>query len=535
MEGAKLDVCKFVPDGHGGFTNGPITPVKTDISMNTETRSLWTILKQLFGFVVTLKDKVKVANEAQRDYQIDPANANTVSAARRAAEVTQIRNALARYNADMSELDLNFFSGAYNTSSYDKNRLEKINEGIQNDLQYTDFEGNPRRILKSLNHNVSRANLAIMYGMSKGYSYEEMTDKSTDGINLRSRIGKEFVSEIKVMTYDEFANSSNVEKNDVTREAYNRYLLDRVQNIEKVCASSYDVLSKLPIPRLDPSNHRDFGDSFIKQHALGKMAMDFSLSYEPLKENKIAPTNAEAQRATERAGDVYSYTAGRIKPFTSLQYCLEYYLMYMSSDMYLGEKTDGLTADNLDGMFAYSAGKAKGMLSYYYDNSEDIRTIGDYLDNKKLGYEVSALSLTNEQAPANLSDNTIKGFAEYYLPSANRDFSLVMINDDTHTMLNNGVAERYYSIYNGVKNEMRELETALDKYEDALSDKEKELPFLEKYNAIARKTSINAIEREETAKEKISFNDLFENNTSSALAKKPEAAEKPMTMSGMKM
>ncbi|HCF83106.1 MAG TPA: hypothetical protein DER68_03935 [Ruminococcaceae bacterium] len=535
MEGAKLDVCKFVPDGHGGFINGPITPVKTDISMNTETRSLWTILKQLFGFVVTLKDKVKVANEAQRDYQIDPANANTVSAARRAAEVTQIRNALARYNADMSELDLNFFSGAYNTSSYDKNRLEKINEGIQNDLQYTDFEGNPRRILKSLNRNVSRANLAIMYGMSKGYSYEEMTDKSTDGINLRSRIGKEFVSEIKVMTYDEFANSSNVEKNDVTREAYNRYLLDRVQNIEKVCASSYDVLSKLPIPRLDPSNHRDFGDSFIKQYALGKMAMDFSQSYEPLKENKIAPTNAEAQRATERAGDVYSYTAGRIKPFTSLQYCLEYYLMYMSSDMYLSEKTDGLTADNLDGMFAYSAGKAKGMLSYYYDNSEDIRTIGDYLDNKKLGYEVSALSLTNEQAPANLSDNTVKGFAEYYLPSANHDFSLVMINDDTHTMLNNGVAERYYSIYNDVKNEMRELETALDKYEDALSDKEKELPFLEKYNAIARKTSINAIEREETVKEKISFNDLFENNTSSALAKKPEAAEKPMTMSGMKM
>lgn len=533
MEGAKLDVCKFVPDGHGGFTNGPIVPVKTDMSMNTETRSFWTILKQLFGFVVTLKDKVKVANEAQRDYQIDPANAKTVSAARRSAEVAQIRNALASHSDNMSKLDLDFFSGAYN--AYDKNRLEKINEGILSDLTYTDYNGVEQKALQGMDSSSSRASLAIMYGMSKGYTYEELTDKSADGANLRSRIGKEFVSEIKVMTYDEFAKSSNVEKNDVTRDAYNRYLLDRVQNIEKVCANSYDTLIKQPITRLEPSNHREFTDNFIKQYALGKMAMDFSRSYATLKENKIAPTNGEAQKVTDRAGAVFDFTSGKIKPFIKLQGCLEAYLEYMSSDMYLSEKTDALTADKPEGKFAYCSGKAKGILSYFYNNSDDMRTVADYLDDKKVGYEVSALSSMVNDTPKNLGDNACEAFAKFYLPSENPDFSPVMINDDTHVMLNQGIAERYYSNYNNVKNEMRGLETAMDKYDEVLTDKEKELPFLEKYDAIARKTSINAIEREETVKEKISFNDLFENNTSTSLAKNPEAAEKSMTMGGIKM
>ncbi len=533
MEGAKLDVCKFVPDGHGGFTNGPIVPVKTDMSMNTETRSFWTILKQLFGFVVTLKDKVKAANEAQRDYQIDPASAKTVSAARRSAEVTQIRNALARHSDNMSKLDLDFFSGAYN--AYDKNRLEKINEGILSDLTYTDYNGVEQQVLMTVGSNSSRANLAIMYGMSKGYTYEELTDKSADGANLRSRIGKEFISEVKVMTYDEFAKSSNVEKNDVTRDAYNRYLLDRVQNIEKVCANSYDTLIKQPITRLEPSNHREFTDNFIKQYALGKMAMDFSQSYATLKENKIAPTNGEAQKVTDRAGAVFGFTSGKIQPFIKLQGCLEAYLEYMSSDMYLSEKTDALTADKPEGKFAYCSGKAKGILSYFYNNSDDMRTVADYLDNKKVGYEVSALSSMVNDTPKNLGDNACEAFAKFYLPSENPDFSPVMINDDTHVMLNQGIAERYYSNYNDVKNEMRGLETAMDKYDEVLTDKEKELPFLEKYDAIARKTSINAIEREETVKDKISFNDLFENNAPTALAKKPEAAEKSMTMGGIKI
>lgn len=534
MEGAKLDVCKFVPDGHGGFTNGPIVPVKTDMSMNTETRSFWTILKQLFGFVVTLKDKVKVANEAQRDYQIDPANAKTVSAARRSAEVAQIRNALARHSDNMSKLDLDFFSGAYN--AYDKNRLEKINEGILSDLTYTDYNGVERPALKTMGCNSSRANLAIMYGMSKGYTYEELTDKSADGANLRSRIGKEFVSEIKVMTYDEFAKSSNVEKNDVTRDAYNRYLLDRVQNIEKVCANSYDTLIKQPITRLDPSNHREFTDNFIKQYALGKMAMDFSQSYATLKENKIAPTNGEAQKVTDRAGAVFDFTSGRIQPFIKLQGCLESYLWYMSSDMYLSEKTDALTADKPEGKFAYCSGKAKGILSYFYNNSDDMRTVADYLDDKKVGYEVAALSFVMGDIPDGLGDKACEAFAKYYLPSENPDFSLVMINDDTHVMLNQGIAERYgTTVYNPIKETMHEFETAMDKYEELLTDEEKELPFLEKYDAIARKTSINAIERKENVNERISFNDLFENNTPTALANKPKAAEKSMSMDGIKM
>ncbi len=534
MEGAKLDVCKFVPDGHGGFTNGPIVPVKTDMSMNTETRSFWTILKQLFGFVVTLKDKVKAANEAQRDYQIDPASAKTVSAARRSAEVTQIRNALARHSDNMSKLDLDFFSGAYN--AYDKNRLEKINEGILKDLTYTDYRGVERQALMTMERNSSRASLAIMYGMSKGYTYEELTDKSADGANLRSRIGKEFISEVKVMSYDEFAKKSQVEKNDVTREAYNRYLLDRVQNIEKVCANSYDELIKQPIARLDPNNHREFTDNFIKQYALGKMAMDFSQSYATLKENKIAPTNGEAQKVTERAGAVFDFTSGRIQPFIKLQGCLESYLWYMSSDMYLSEKTDALTADKPEGKFAYCSGKAKGILSYFYNESDDMKTVADYLDNKKVGYEVAALSFVMGDIPDGLGDKACEAFAKYYLPSENPDFSLVMINDDTHVMLNQGIAERYgTTVYNPIKETMHEFETAMDKYEELLTDEEKKLPFLEKYDAIARKTSINAIEREETVKEKIGFNDLFANNTPTALAKKPEAAEKSMTMDGMKM
>lgn len=283
----------------------------------------------------------------------------------------------------MSELDLEFFSGAYNTTSYDKDRLEKINNGILKDLTYTDYRGVEQPALKTMGRNTSRANLAIMYGMSKGYTYEELTEKSADGANLRSRIGKEFISEVKVMSYDEFANKSQVEKNDVTRDAYNKYLLERFQNIEKVCANSYDALIKQPITRLDPSNHREFTDNFIKQYALGKMAMDFSQSYDTLQNNFIAPTDPDAQRVTNRAGAVFEFTSGKIQPFIKLQGCLESYLGYMSSDTYLREKIDNITAKTKDGIFAYCSGKAKGILSYFYNESDDMKTVDLFDENKQ--------------------------------------------------------------------------------------------------------------------------------------------------------
>lgn len=536
MEGAKLDVCKFVPDGHGGFTNGPIVPVKTDMSMNTETRSFWTMLKQLFGFKVTLKDKVKAANEAKRDYQIDPTNAKTVSAAKRSAEVTQIRNALARHGDKMSELDLEFFSGAYNTTSYDKDRLEKINNGILKDLTYTDYRGVEQPAIKTMGRNTSRANLAIMYGMSKGYTYEELTEKSADGANLRSRIGKEFISEVKVMSYDEFANKSQVEKNDVTRDAYNKYLLERFQNIEKVCANSYDALIKQPITRLDPSNHREFTDNFIKQYALGKMAMDFSQSYDTLQNNFIAPTDPDAQRVTNRAGAVFEFTSGKIQPFIKLQGCLESYLGYMSSDTYLREKTDNITAKTKDGIFAYCSGKAKGILSYFYNESDDMKTVADYLDNKKVGYEIAALSFIVNNIPENLGDNACEAFAKYYLPSENPDFSPIMINDDTHVMLNQGIVERYgTTVYNPIKETMHGFETAMDEYDKVLTDEEKKLPFIEKYNVIASKTSANAVEKEETINEEISLSDLFDENKQTTAMPKNKGTEKPLSMGGKGM
>ena len=71
INGGKLDVCKFTPDGKGGYTLSDPMPIKTDLSMKTEKRSFWTWLKQLFGIEVSIKDKVMEANKAPREYQTE--------------------------------------------------------------------------------------------------------------------------------------------------------------------------------------------------------------------------------------------------------------------------------------------------------------------------------------------------------------------------------------------------------------------------------------------------------------------------------
>lgn len=103
-------------------------------------------------------------------------------------------------------------------------------------------------------------------------------------------------------------------------------------------------------------------------------------------------------------------------------------------------------------------------------------------------------------------------------------------------MLNQGIAERYgTTVYNPIKETMHEFETAMDKYEELLTDEEKKLPFIEKYNVIAGKTSTNAIEREETINEEISLADLFDENKQTTAMPKDKGTEKPLSMGGKSM
>lgn len=534
MEGAQLDVCKFVPDGKGGYKSGPVVPVKTDLSMKTQRRSLWTMLKQLFGFTVTLKDKVKQANDAEREYQVNPDNAKIPAAAKRNAEVIAMRNKFSEQNKLSSAMDLDFFESVYPTDNPKADKHDAISSGIRKDAIFTTFDNNQGEIVKTVGRESSRVNLAILYGMANGHSYDEMTADTPEAKNLRRQTGKAFVEEFKVMSYDEFTKSKNLEANDESRKQYNSFVLGKMQNLERICVYGYDAMCKEQMPKLDPSNHAEFTDKFMKMHHLGKMAMDFSQSYEPLARNKIAPTDPAAARITDRAGAFYDYTSGKLQPFIRLQSALETYAKYMSSTDYVEP------SNKFDPRYAANAGKSKAMLSYFNSKSGDISKIGDFLDNGELGASICSMGYAVTMDTPGFNDSIGLEHAKYYLPSENPDFSIVGIDDKNKVIYDCGHKQSYGEIYSAISAGMNGFTAKAERYEKMLSAEQKELPFVDRYEAINDKMSQRAAEkkaiREAAAiNEEISFADLFEEKEQPVSMPKNKGTEKPLSMGGKGM
>lgn len=540
MQGAKIDVTKFVPDGRGGYTSGNIVPVKTDLSMNTERRSIWTILKQLFGFIVTLKDKITQANKEVRDYQFDPENAATISTAKKAADAAQIRAKLSEKSDFSTSMDLDFYGDIYPTNDPNVDKHDAITEGILKDKTFSNstLSKSPTGdILKTMGRIPSRVNVAVFYGMSKGHSYEDMTANTPEGRTLRRQIGRDFVEEFKVCKLDEYAQQKNLDPtNDDTIKQYRTFVLGKMQNLETILAKGCEEFVKLPIPKLDPNDHAQFAENLTKLDSITKMAKDVSQSFENLTTNTLAPSDPTAMRISDRTAAVFTFASSQLEPIIHLGKVNDIYLAFIKSDDYLNPEGKDTPLFIIDG-----AAKAKASLTYFKENSEGVNTIDDLNKNKELNLQVVTMAWVSNAPDPSITKDIAEKELKYYLSSDDPNLKPIIIDPKSKKVDAFGAIFDYQSMYNEVKTTSDEFTMGIDRYTQMLPENQRTLPVSERIAAVkafqeeaaANKAKVMS-EIQVHTKEKMSFSELLGDKTRDVTAKpKEQSHEKTLEAGGL--
>ncbi len=80
---------------------------------------------------------------------------------------------------------------------------------VQNAVCYTDAKGaNDKRFLGTLNRNGSLTHFMYLYGMTKGYTLDQML--FSDEVD-RGALGKQFIEEFGIKKLDEFAKDKQLD------------------------------------------------------------------------------------------------------------------------------------------------------------------------------------------------------------------------------------------------------------------------------------------------------------------------------------
>lgn len=526
MQGSKIDVMKFVPDGMGGYKAGDTVPVKTDLSMNTERRSIWTILKQLFGFIMTLKDKVFQANNEVRDYQINPDNSQTFFATRKPMVADQLRKK-GDDHEQLHDLDIDFFADIYPVKDEKFSPTETIALGIAADTSYSPngSEKGTNQIVRTMSRQPSRVHLAIVYGMTKGHSYEEMTADTPEAKLLRGTIGKEFVEDIKVCNFQDYAKANDLDiKNADSRKQYNDFILGKFENIEKLYIKSCEEFVKLPIIKIDPNDHANYIENTGKLETLTEMAKDISQSYESMLKNTLAPSDPKVAKAFDRMSAVFNNGSSQLEPTIRLGICNSRY-----SDFFL---KDTLNTHEVDG-----AAIGKSALTYFKNNSENINTIDDLNKAGDLTMNILALGNFATYPHAEIPKTTLTEAAYLYLPSEHVETAPVVVDTQNKRIKFFNDFADYRSEYDSTKATTLGFTKGIEKYNELLPEDKRSLPLSEKLDDI--KAAISASEKTadksaEAPKRKIGFSELV--NSKTQITEKPKEAapkEKTLDMGGI--
>lgn len=531
MQGSNLSVTKIVPDGMGGFKAGYSAAAKTDLSMNTEKRSIWTILKQLFGFIFSLKDKVAQANKEAETYFVD--NSQVTTTARKSIEAAQLKELKTERENETSAMDVDFYSAVYPTTEKYPNTLDAISAGIQKDAAFSSGinPNSTNEILQTLGRSPSRVNLAIVYGLSKGHSYEDLTANTAEAKALRQNVGRDFVEEFKVCRLEEYAKSKGLEADSAdTRKQYNDFVLGKFENVERILAKGCEEYVKLPITKIEPSNRTDYIHNVNSFDKVAKMAKDISQSFASLKTNYLAPTDPKVSKAFERMSAVFNYTSSQLEPVTKLGMINDNYFNFIQSDEFV-HPGDEPVIPVVD-----SASKGRAFMTFFNENSEHIRTVDDLNKDKDLSENILALAFACYEPFTNSSTYLAKQELKAFIP-CDAPYKPIKVNPQTKKIEAFGAFTSYQNLYNLVKVDSDSFTQAFDEYSKILPENQRNLPLSERIEAIKAAEAIeNTVEKTaEAPKKKIAFADLVsEKNQINEKPKEAAPKEKTLDLGGMK-
>ena len=408
LDGATLSVSKFVPDGKGGFEAGTIVPVKTDFSMKTEKRSFLQWLKQTFGFETSIKKRIKKANEVDKRADAPSLREAEADSAKRVAESIKMKKAIDADKALTYKLDSDFFDDSFKATLGDENYASKLNNALKNSMTFTNERNEKSLLFKHMETASRRVNLLLSYGLSKGYSMEQLTHE--DNRELRTQLGAEFLQTFGMQTYDEFAKSKGIEQGDEARKQYNNYLLQKREKAEIFCANTYEALRNIKVPVIDCNNLSEVAEKGIAVSRLGDITRDFLQAVAPIAINHIAPTDPSISAAAERSSNLYQYISSKALPLRKIGKSMSNLTNHVASETFTTMPSDKKLS-------IQRAAASKTLLNYL--NRQHASTYSDIMDNDELSNTIVGINATTENLQTNYSDEVYRNLNDFVATGKN--------------------------------------------------------------------------------------------------------------------
>ncbi len=374
LQGSKIDICKYKTNDRGEVEADKIVPVKTEATIKERKWSFIRWLMEFFNFrsKTEMLDKIKDANESERDYtdyynqkreyekQVAEGKTGIEAPEKPKAIADAERRVVTTKARATSAMDEEYY-GRFAKDFFGEIAVDgKVFRGfnLREAFQYTGANGSTSPALLTMTREHTVVNMALLYGMSKGHSLNEMLDIKNS--ELRKKIGQEFVEELHVKSYDWYLESTNKDlykqfqelkeiwkeedkekseakkakkagkteetkkekearvKKDAdklerevrkaaimnnlkdSQKSYGKYLIDRREKLERFCLESAEALKKQPISVVSPFDTEAFIQNYPTLSMMGSMAKDWSQSLAIFERETIKDGDKEVKIPTSR-------------------------------------------------------------------------------------------------------------------------------------------------------------------------------------------------------------------------------------------
>ena len=433
MNGAKIDVCKLEPNKEISYDTMKLVPVKTELKMNTEKRSFWTWLKQLFGFEPSIKDKIKTANKADRDYRRS-AQSKTADAAYRNSVVSLINKASGKHEDILDFCQSAFFERALGAEARAKDITlsQAVGEHMKEAVKFHGHGGEPTALISTMERAQSNTNLAILYAMTKGYTYDQVTDYNFD--LDRAAIGAEFIEKFTVMDKNEFARSKNLRPSSPAADhEYHEYLNQKFNDVDFFCSAAHDALLKEKLIPVDPTNPLEFARNYDKIATMGGLLCDYSQAFESIiKRPVLGFSDDRYKRYHDRAAAMQRFAVDDIFAQENYYLCAGKVADFYRSNLYMHPETAKYSEVG-DASVIDIAAKARATMSFMNEQIGNKPTdFADIAKDVKLRTLYSGLSSV-VNIPSSRDEDVLRDHLTC-LCSAESGYNTVRVNPEKMTM-----------------------------------------------------------------------------------------------------
>lgn len=447
LDGKRISAVPVTDFGIADYNKEP-SPVKVMDTLES-IKSLWERILEFFG--LGREDRIKKANnldsekraadaEKLQDIQYVPREMcdklmeNTKPDRKFEEKAAEINEKAKEAVQNCRDLNANnceeFLKGMYPDADFSKG-LNSVCGKVLHDLSYTGADGKLQQYMGTLGRVPSLTNMMYLYGLNKGYTFDEMMNSKTID---RAALGKEFHDKFSIKKLDEFSAEKGLDaSSDETRKAYNEYVIGKKQDVIKLSTELFETLKKQEINFPDPGDPEKLIENHARNSTFMTMVGDYAQIFDGLGgDNNLNPSDENAQGECDRAKAVYDYEYYKYMPIQNAASAYNKYMAYLSSDEM---NSQGLgNPDKID-----MAARSKGFLEAVAGWTKDKKTLGDIVDDKTLSRNINGMSTACWGADEHYTSELMDDLNERYLRTSGKGFDYIRYDAENCALARLGI------------------------------------------------------------------------------------------------